>query len=114
MVQTPKIGPDNSIYRGSEGGTFYKVTPPAVTDPPSGVATQVFAFAATGSAQTGGAASGVASGALFKFRGEAVLDSTGNAYVASTDSNPNTNVQNLGTVYKLGPTGSVLWKKPFQ
>ena len=47
------------------------------------------------------------------FCGEAAVDSAGNAYVASIDSSSSLNYS-LGTLYKISPTGTLLWKKPLQ
>jgi len=106
LQQTPKIGPDNSIYLGDLGGNFYRLTPPA---PGSGnQATQVYSFTATGSAQPSDSPTQGRSAAPFRFYGEAALDAAGNAYVASSDTNPQaaTNPR-VGTLYKLAPNGSI-------
>jgi len=106
LQQTPKIGPDNSIYLGDLGGNFYRLTPPA---PGSGnQATKLYSFAASGSAQPSDSVYPGASAAPFRFYGEAALDAAGNAYVASSDTNPQaaTNPR-VGTLYKLAPNGSI-------
>jgi len=105
LTQTPKIGADNTIYIGGSDGNLYHLSTTAGAPP-------LYTFAASGSTQTSGPAAGLTSVAPFKFYGEVALDGAGNAYAASTDTNPQSGF--LGTIYKVSPTGSLVWKMPLQ
>jgi len=105
LQQTPKIGADNTLYIGGLDGTLYHLST-------TNGAAPLYTFGASGSVQTSGPAAGTTSVAPFKFYGEVALDGAGNAYAASTDTNPASGF--LGTLYKVDPTGNLVWKMPLQ
>jgi len=114
--QTPKIGPDNSMYIGSTSGAFYRLAPPSLVGGAAGAqATVTYAFTATGSTQTDGIYAGVASQGPFRIYGQAALDAAGNAYFTSSDANPQlTTGARLGTLYKVSPAGTQLYAVPLR
>ncbi len=111
IEQTPKIGPGGDVYVGADDGRFYRLTPPTLAGAAGGAqAIAAYAVAATGSAQPATSVYSGTSQAPFRFYGEAALDPQGNAYAASSDTNPlGGSLPRVGTLYRISPTGAISW-----
>jgi len=113
LQMTPKRGSDGTLYIGDGGGAFYHLAPPALGA--GAPATLLYSVTATGAPQPPGSPYTGASRGPFRFYGEAALDGAGDAYVASSDVNPQgTPSQRVGTLYKVGPRGAILWRAGLQ